>query len=75
MWDQQIQREPELILDPDPLVSKVVNASLAVSTPLPVSFKRKREAIDTVQEEEEKVQRARTMNLMNPRANKSFVPE
>lgn len=71
----QVKKEPDLILDPDPLISRVANATLAVSSPLPYSFKRKREAVDTAQQEEEKVQRAKTMNLMNPRADKPFVPE
>ncbi|KAF8315436.1 hypothetical protein DL93DRAFT_2057310 [Clavulina sp. PMI_390] len=74
--NQLIQKEPELLLDPDPLISKVVNSTLAVTTPLPYSFKRKREAVDTEQEEAAKRQRAKTMNIMNPRANgSSFVPQ
>ncbi|KAF9518967.1 hypothetical protein BS47DRAFT_172343 [Hydnum rufescens UP504] len=68
-----LQQNPDLYLDPDPLVTRIANAALRVSTPsLPSPFKRKRSADDTAREEEEKVQRDRMMKLMNPHADRGF---
>ncbi|SRR5258708_5415916 len=69
----QLQNAPDLCLDPDPLVSKVANAALLVSTPpLSFPFKRKRSADDALRDEEAKAQRDRMMKLMNPRAERGF---
>ncbi|KAF8329544.1 Spt20 family-domain-containing protein [Cantharellus anzutake] len=68
-----LQNAPDLCLDPDPLVSKVANAALLVTTPpLSLPFKRKRSADDAFRDEEAKAQRDRMMKLMNPRAERGF---
>ncbi|KAI6044449.1 Spt20 family-domain-containing protein [Pisolithus marmoratus] len=65
---------PPLCLDPDPHLTRVANHTLRVSTPtVPISLKRKAAAITQEEDETEKARRAKIMQFMNPRLNRSHT--
>ncbi|KAJ3552987.1 hypothetical protein NM688_g3859 [Phlebia brevispora] len=66
---------PPLCLDPDPHLTRIANSILRVSAPAaPVSLKRKAVAMEPEEDESEKVRRAKIMQYMNPRTNRSTIP-
>ncbi|KAG9309886.1 Spt20 family-domain-containing protein [Chiua virens] len=70
-----LHTSPPLCLDPDPHLTRIVNHTLRVSTPsIPVSLKRKIAAITQEEDESEKARRAKIIQFMNPRLNRSHVP-
>ncbi|KAF8141930.1 Spt20 family-domain-containing protein [Boletus edulis] len=70
-----LHTSPPLCLDPDPHLTRIANHTLRVSTPsIPVSLKRKIAAITQEEDESEKARRAKIIQFMNPRLNRSHVP-
>ncbi|KAF8552879.1 hypothetical protein OG21DRAFT_1442848 [Imleria badia] len=70
-----LHTSPSLCLDPDPHLTRIANHTLRVSTPsIPVSLKRKIAAITQEEDESEKARRTKIMQFMNPRSNRSHVP-
>ncbi|EGN95119.1 hypothetical protein SERLA73DRAFT_77130 [Serpula lacrymans var. lacrymans S7.3] len=66
---------PPLCLEPDPHLTRIANHVLRVSTPtVPVSLKRKAALITPEEDESDKARRAKIMQFMNPRANRSHTP-
>ncbi|KIM60570.1 hypothetical protein SCLCIDRAFT_1216637 [Scleroderma citrinum Foug A] len=66
---------PPLCLDPDPHLTRIANHTLRVSTPtIPTSLKRKAAAITPEEDESDKARRAKIMQFMNPRLNRSHSP-
>jgi len=58
---------PPLCLDPDPLITRIVNTSLrdsAISPP--AAFKRKQDAVNSEKDDAAKAQEGKIMALMNP---------
>lgn len=65
---------PPLCLDPDPHLTRVANHTLRISTPtVPTSLKRKAAAMTQEEDETEKARRAKIMQFMNPRLNRSHT--
>ncbi|KIJ65193.1 hypothetical protein HYDPIDRAFT_111086 [Hydnomerulius pinastri MD-312] len=70
-----LHTSPPLCLDPDPHLTRIANHTLRVSTPtIPISLKRKAAAITQEEDESDKARRAKIMQFMNPRLNRSHVP-
>ncbi|KII87461.1 hypothetical protein PLICRDRAFT_142760 [Plicaturopsis crispa FD-325 SS-3] len=66
---------PPLCLAPDPHLTRIANSVLRVSTPtVPASLKRKAVALDPEEDETDKARRAKIIQFMNPRANRSHTP-
>ncbi|KAF8074624.1 Spt20 family-domain-containing protein [Lyophyllum atratum] len=65
---------PPLCLDPDPHLARIANHVTRVSTPtVPVSLKRKAAALDPEEDETDKARRAKIMQFMNPRQNRTMT--
>ena len=65
---------PPLCLEPDPHLTRITNNILRASAPVtPSSLKRKAVAMDLEDDEGEKARRAKIMQYMNPRINRSTV--
>ena len=71
----KLATSPPLCLDPDPHVTRIANNMLRVSAPAtPALLKRKVVAIEPEEDESEKARRAKIMQYMNPRINRSTIP-
>ncbi|KAG1878706.1 Spt20 family-domain-containing protein [Suillus tomentosus] len=70
-----LQTAPPLCLDPDPHLTRIANHTLRVSTPsIPISLKRKAATITPEEDESDKTRRAKIMQFMNQRQNRSHAP-
>jgi hypothetical protein len=66
---------PRLCLEPDPHLARVANiAHRLTATTAPESLKRKTDALDAADDEREQQRRAKIMQFMNPRPNRSHAP-
>ncbi|CAK5273644.1 unnamed protein product [Mycena citricolor] len=64
---------PPLCLSPDPLLTRIVNHTLRVSTPMvPTSLKRKAAALDPEEDEIDKARRTKIMQYMAPRPGRGI---
>lgn len=66
---------PPLCLDPDPHLTRIANNILKASVPTtPISLKRKAAAMEQEEDETERARRAKIMQFMNPKNNRSSGP-
>jgi len=67
---------PQLCLDPDPHLTRIVNHVLRASTPtVPSSLKRKAASLDPEEDETDKARKLKIMQYMAPRNNKPHTPK
>src|ERR1700722_9982763 len=71
----QLATAPPLCLDPDPHLTSIANHVLRVSMPnILTSLTRNTAAMDPAGDEFEKARRAKIMQFINPRPNRSGAP-
>lgn len=71
----QMATAPPLCLDPNPHLTRIANNILRVSVPTtPASLKRKAAAMEMEEEDAERARRAKIMQFMNPKINRSTAP-
>ncbi|KAI0077762.1 hypothetical protein K474DRAFT_1620724 [Panus rudis PR-1116 ss-1] len=65
---------PPLCLDPDPLLARAANSIMRVTAPAPPASLKRKAAVLEEEEDLERQRRAKIMQFMNPKLNRSALP-